>query len=160
VTATIRDYASADEPAIVALSLRAWEIPFASMRDALGDEIYLRIWPEWRENQTDAVRGTLGDPKMRSWVAEDAGALAGFACAFGEAESSAGAVEMIAVDPAHQRRGIGAALVERAEQWMRDQGLLKMVIETGGDPGHASARALYEAAGMTKLTIARYFKAL
>jgi GNAT superfamily N-acetyltransferase len=130
------------------------------MRDALGDEIYLRIWPEWRENQTDAVRGTLGDPKMRSWVAEDAGALAGFACAFGEAESSAGAVEMIAVDPAHQRRGIGAALVERAEQWMRDQGLLKMVIETGGDPGHASARALYEAAGMTKLTIARYFKAL
>ena len=157
---TLRDYTPEDEPAILALSLRAWETPFRSMRAVLGDEIYLRIWPEWRENQADAVRGTLEDPKIRSWVAEDDRVVAGFASAFAEAESSAGAVEMIAVDPAHQHRGIGAALVKRAEQWMRDQGLLKMVIETGGDPGHAPARALYEAAGMTKMPIARYFKAL
>ncbi len=156
----VRDYRPKDEPAIVALSLRAWQVPFESMREVLGDEIYLRIWPDWRENQAAAVRGTLAEEQMRSWVAEDDGEIAGFASAFAEAESSAGAVEMVAVDPGHQRRGVGAALIDCAEQWMREQGLSKMVIETGGDPGHASARALYEAAGMTKLPVARYFKAL
>ncbi|MET0563631.1 MAG: GNAT family N-acetyltransferase, partial [Gaiellaceae bacterium] len=34
------------------------------------------------------------------------------------------------------------------------------VVETGGDPGHAPARAAYEAAGFTLLPIARYFRLL
>ena len=34
------------------------------------------------------------------------------------------------------------------------------VVETGGDPGHAPARAAYEAAGFTPLPIARYFRLL
>ena len=34
------------------------------------------------------------------------------------------------------------------------------VVETGGDPGHAPARAAYEAAGFTLLPIARYFRVL
>jgi hypothetical protein len=34
------------------------------------------------------------------------------------------------------------------------------MVETGGDPGHAPARDLYEQIGFTLLPIARYFKAL
>jgi hypothetical protein len=34
------------------------------------------------------------------------------------------------------------------------------VVETGGDFGHAPARAAYEAAGFTLLPIARYFRLL
>ena len=34
------------------------------------------------------------------------------------------------------------------------------VVETGGDPGHAPARAAYESAGFTVLPIARYFRLL
>jgi hypothetical protein len=34
------------------------------------------------------------------------------------------------------------------------------VVETGGDPGHAPARAAYEVAGFTLLPIARYFRLL
>ena len=34
------------------------------------------------------------------------------------------------------------------------------MIGTGGDPGHAAARRLYERAGYEKLPITRYFKAL
>jgi hypothetical protein len=33
-------------------------------------------------------------------------------------------------------------------------------IDTGGDPGHASARRVYEKADYTLMPIARYFKAL
>ncbi len=34
------------------------------------------------------------------------------------------------------------------------------VVETGGDPGHAPARALYGDVGFTLLPIARYFRLL
>jgi hypothetical protein len=35
-----------------------------------------------------------------------------------------------------------------------------VTVETGGDPGHAPARATYESAGFTLFPISRYFKAL
>jgi len=34
------------------------------------------------------------------------------------------------------------------------------VVETGGDPGHAPARAMYEASGYTPLPVVRYLKLL
>jgi hypothetical protein len=35
-----------------------------------------------------------------------------------------------------------------------------VMVETGGDPGHAPARGAYEAAGFERWPVARYFKAL
>ena len=43
---------------------------------------------------------------------------------------------------------------------MREQGMDIAIVETGGDPGHAPARAAYEAAGFTLLPVARYFRLL
>ena len=71
-----------------------------------------------------------------------------------------GVIEMIAVDPIYQRRGIGARLTERAVEHMRERGMDIAVVETGGDPGHAPARALYGEADFTLLPIARYFRLL
>jgi hypothetical protein len=34
------------------------------------------------------------------------------------------------------------------------------MVETGGDPGHAPARHVYERANYTLFPVARYFKAL
>lgn len=39
-------------------------------------------------------------------------------------------------------------------------GLPLVEIGTGGDPGHAPARHVYEKAGFTALPIVRYYKAL
>jgi len=36
----------------------------------------------------------------------------------------------------------------------------RALVETGGDPGHAPARALYGDVGFTPLPIARYFRLL
>jgi len=69
-------------------------------------------------------------------------------------------VDMIAVDPAFQRRGIATALMDRSADQMRDRGLDIAVVETGGDPGHAPARAMYEASGYTPLPVVRYLKLL
>ena len=71
-----------------------------------------------------------------------------------------GGIDMIAVDPAYQRRGIGSQLTSSATDYMRDEGMDIALVETGGDPGHAPARATYDAAGFTLLPIARYFRLL
>jgi len=69
-------------------------------------------------------------------------------------------IEIIGVDPDYQRRGIGARLTTFALDYLARQGMDIAVVETGGDPGHAPARAAYRAAGFTLLPIARYFRLL
>ena len=71
-----------------------------------------------------------------------------------------GVVDMIAVDPAFQRRGIATQLMNRSADHMRERGMDIAVVETGGDPGHAPARAMYEGSGYTALPVVRYFKLL
>jgi ribosomal protein S18 acetylase RimI-like enzyme len=71
-----------------------------------------------------------------------------------------GWIEIIGVDPDYQRRGIATRLTETALEHMRDRGMDIAVVETGGDPGHAPARAAYEASGFTPLSIVRYFRLL
>ena len=71
-----------------------------------------------------------------------------------------GAIDILGVDPDYQRRGIGSRLVEFAVDHMRRAGMEVAVVEAGGDPGHAPARAVYEAASFTRLPMARYFRLL
>ena len=52
----IREFREDDLWAIVDLSLRAWEPIFDSLRRVLGDDVFLRLHPDWREDQADAVR--------------------------------------------------------------------------------------------------------
>ena len=47
-----------------------------------------------------------------------------------------------------------------ADEQLTEAGMTMAMVETGGDPGHAPARATYEQADFTLLPIARYFKAL
>ncbi len=71
-----------------------------------------------------------------------------------------GVIDIIGVDPDYQRRGIGGRLTTSALDHMRRHGMDIAVVETGGDPGHAPARAAYTASGFTLLPIARYFQLL
>jgi ribosomal protein S18 acetylase RimI-like enzyme len=71
-----------------------------------------------------------------------------------------GVIDIIGVHPDHQRTGVAAALTAFALDHMRKQGMDIAVVETGGDAGHAPARATYEATGFTRLPIARYFQLL
>jgi GNAT superfamily N-acetyltransferase len=63
-------------------------------------------------------------------------------------------------DPAAQDQGIGMALTAKATDWLCASGMRMAMIDTGGDPGHAPARRVYEKAGYALLPVARYFKAL
>ncbi|MBO0728353.1 MAG: GNAT family N-acetyltransferase [Acidimicrobiaceae bacterium] len=156
----IRLYRPADEKAVVDLSLRAWQPVFASMEAILGSEIFRRLHGDWRDYQEQSVRQTLAEDEMTIWVA-DPGRVVGFAAArVAHAQRQLGELYMLAVDPDHQQQGVGTALTERATDWMRDAGMRVAMISTGGDPGHAPARRVYERAAYTLLPAAGYYKAL
>ena len=52
----IREFCEDDLGAIIEFSQRAWEPVFGSVRNVLGDNIFLRLHPDWKEGQADAVR--------------------------------------------------------------------------------------------------------
>jgi len=143
----LRRFVAADATAVVELSLRAWAAVFASFATVLGDALYQRIYPDWAASQAQAVRDAL--ERNPTWVAVLDDRVAGFVnVVFDEAERS-GEIYMIAVDPAAQRRGVARLLIALALDEMRARGLDLATVATGGDPGHAPARAAYEQAGFT-----------
>lgn len=153
-------YDAAHLDAIVALSLRAWEPVFASVESVMDPEVYREQHPDWRATQQAAVEETCRDGDVHTIVALEGATPVGFASLRCHEDDRIGEVYMIAVDPDHQQRGIGGRLTREALAWFAERGMTTAMIETGGDPGHAPARATYEAAGFRALPIARYFKKL
>jgi GNAT superfamily N-acetyltransferase len=159
--AIVRPFEERDQDAVVALSLRAWAPVFASLEGLLGESgVYSLMHPDWRVDQRQAVRDACESEGMRVWIAESGSAVIGFVAARLDHQARMGEIYMIAVDPAHQRTGVGSLLTSHALQWFRDSGMTVAMVETGGDPGHAPARRTYERTGFTLLPIARYFKNL
>jgi GNAT superfamily N-acetyltransferase len=159
VTAEIREFQDGDLDAVVEFSVRAWEPVFVSWQGILGDPIFLRLYPNWQKNQADAVRAGCTNEAHDVFVAVVDGRPVGFATvALNAFHEGMGVVDMIAVDPDYQRRGIARRLMDRSIEHMRAKGMDITAVGTGGDPGHAPARALYEERGFTPLAAARYFK--
>ena len=161
-TVEIRPFEASDLPGVVDLSLRAWEPVFESMRAVLGDAIFDRLHdPDWRTVQADAVRESCTSEERAAFVAVAYGQPVGFATvALNAFHDRMGVVDMIAVDPAYQRRGIARQLMDRSIEHMRAEGMDIAAVGTGGDPGHAPARAVYEVLGFTALPAVRYLKLL
>jgi GNAT superfamily N-acetyltransferase len=157
----IREFNEDDLETIVEFALRAWAPVFDSLRDVLGDDIFLRLHPDWKANQAEAVRSSCANAERDVFVAVAGGHPVGFvSIALNAFHEGMGVIDIIGVDPDHQRRGVSARLTDFATQHMRSHGMDIAVVETGGDPGHAPARAAYESAGFTLLPIARYFRLL
>jgi ribosomal protein S18 acetylase RimI-like enzyme len=156
----IRPYEDQDADRIVGLSLRAWAPVFASLEDVLGHELFLLLHGDWRQFQAGAVREVLDDDDIYVWVAESDEVTGFVATKVTDPERLIGEVWMLAVDPDAQRRGIGTALTSFATERLRETGMRIAMIDTGGDPGHAAARRIYQRADFTRLPIARYWKAL
>jgi ribosomal protein S18 acetylase RimI-like enzyme len=157
----IRLFSADDLDAIVEFSLRAWAPVFASVANVLGDDVFLRLHPDWEADQAASVRSSCTRGDRDVFVAVVDGRPVGFvAVALNAFHEGMGVIDIIGVDPEYHRRGIGSRLTAAAIDHMRREGMDIAVVETGGDPGHAPARAAYEAAGFTVLPISRYFRLL
>jgi ribosomal protein S18 acetylase RimI-like enzyme len=156
---TIEPYDGSRRDAIVRLSLRAWEPVFDSMRVAMGPAVFRAFYrDDWRAAQRRSVESVCTDENIRVWVAVEQSRIAGFVALKLHPEDQMGEMYMIAVDPDFQRRGIATRLIDPSVAWFKQAGMSIVMVETGGDPGHAPARSTYEAAGFRLLPVARYFK--
>jgi GNAT superfamily N-acetyltransferase len=155
----IREFEKGDLDAIVEFSIRAWEPIYTSFRQVLGDPIFFRLHPDWKEIQAEAVRSSCTNDNHDVFVAIADERPVGFsAVALNAFHERMGVIDIIAVDPDYQRRGIATQLIDRSIEHMRSCGMEIAAVGTGGDPGHAPARAAYEALGFTLLPSARYLK--
>ncbi|MBN1967177.1 MAG: GNAT family N-acetyltransferase [Anaerolineae bacterium] len=161
MTLQIRPFTVADMSAIVQLSLLAWEPVFTAWQAILGPDLYpIAIYQDWRKSQQEAVEKTCQDERNKTWVAEVAGQVIGFISYTLHEDTQTGEVQMLAVHPDDQNRGVGTELNLFALQKMREGGMKLAVVGTGGDEGHAPARRSYEKAGYTGLPLVRYYQAL
>jgi GNAT superfamily N-acetyltransferase len=157
---SIRPMQQDDVEAIVALSLRAWEPVFTSFNNVLGDALYRHIFPDWRKLQAEVVGSMCRNSKQYSGLVGDVdGAVGGFLLYELKRETLTGAIELLAVDPNYQRLGLSLGLNSAALDIFRKEGMQMAFVSTGGDPGHAPARAAYEKAGFDRpLTVVQYYK--
>ena len=146
---------------LVQLSLLAWVPIFASFRQVLGQNIYTLIWPDWRTSQRKAVETVCTDAdKTTVLVAELDGQAVGFLAYELDRKEKIGEVQLLAVHPEYQNRGIVTELNATALAQMKESGMKMARVETGGEPSHAPARRSYEKAGYTGLPLVRYFQDL
>lgn len=146
---------------IIALSLRAWAPVFDGMKLAVPPFVYRSFYPNgWEDRQRTDVARFLDEEGERVRVAIANGRVLGWVGLRCHDEDRLGEIYMLAVEPGEQRKGIAQALIEHAEDTLRSAGMELVMVETGGDPGHAPARACYEKAGYDTWPVARYFRRL
>ena len=154
-------YAPQHLEAVLEVTRAAWSPVFPLMQKDIPCYVFEAFYPEgWLKRQLADVEAICLDEETDIWVAMTDGTLSGFLGLRAHAEDSMGEIYIIAVDPAYQRRGVGAALMAFAFAWMQKRGLAMAMVETGGDRGHAPARAAYESAGFERYPVARYFRKL
>ena len=158
---SIRSIREHDLEALEELAVLAWEPVFASVHTVLGPEIDAILHPDWRQRQREEVRRCCADtPGAIVLIAEVDGAVAGFIAYELHYDTQRGVVDLLAVHPDYQNRGIGTELNRIVLERMRQAGMRIAIVGTGGDPGHAPARRTYEKAGYTLFPIAHYYQAL
>ncbi len=92
----------------------------------------------------ETVCAMLAD-SSHAWVAEEDGQhIVGFSMA----DAATAAIFALFVHPAYQRRGLGRALIEEAEQWLYTRGCGTAWLVTSG-----SAEQFYQQLGWTRGTV-------
>jgi GNAT superfamily N-acetyltransferase len=84
----------------------------------------------------------------RFLVAEEDGEVSGYAC-WGPIPGTQASADLywIVVDPKHQGKGIGAALLKDAEAWMASAGRTRVYVETSTRAQYDGTRRFYLACG-------------
>jgi GNAT superfamily N-acetyltransferase len=89
-----------------------------------------------------------GDASHYRFLVAHAGKVAGYAC-WGPIPGTNAAADLywIVVDPAHQGKGIGAALLRAVEEWISASGRNRVYIETSTRAQYDGTRHFYKACG-------------
>ena len=117
-------------------------------------EPILRSLPDWFGIEEAIVHYVGEIDRLPTFLAGDAGGVAGFVSIKQHYPSSA-EVYVMAIRPEAHRQGVGRALIERAQEWLKGQGVEYLQVKTlgplHGDAGYAKTRAFYTAVGFRPL---------
>ena len=154
----IRPYKPADKNQLLEVTLRAWKPVFEKLQASMSPDIYEVFVPDWRKEQMRSLDLVCDSEAIQVIVAEIDAAIAGFSAIRFLPDDFIGEVYMIGVDPDFQRQGVGRTLMDASLDIIKKEGFSLAMVETGGDPGHESARKIYESMGFQHYPVARYLK--
>jgi ribosomal protein S18 acetylase RimI-like enzyme len=154
----IRDYQPEDKERLIELTLRAWKPVFEGLEKSMSPDIYEVFVPDWEAQQIQSVNLVCDSEDIDVIVAEKENTVLGFSCTKYHPRDFLGEIYMIGVDPKFQKAGVGKTLIENSINIIKSKGFSLVMVETGGDPGHAPARQAYEAMGFEMWPVARYLK--
>jgi ribosomal protein S18 acetylase RimI-like enzyme len=157
----IRDFQTSDLPGLVDLTIEAFRPLFEQhLPDQLPPQVFVHDHGDWEGDYRREVP-TFHDPSNERFItlAEEEGRFLGYV-GWNITEGDSGRLEMVAVHPVTQRRGVGTALCRDVMERLRSRGVTVVHIGTGGDAFHAPARRLYESLGFTGYPVVDYTKAL
>jgi len=113
-------------------------------------ERILRSLPNWFGIESSIVAYVRAVEGMRMWIAEVAGEVVGF-LALELKNDSIAEVHVMGVEREHHGRGVGTALLEAADAFLRERGFEFLAVKTLGpshkDEGYARTRRFYLARG-------------
>ncbi len=157
---TFRTGRAADVANAQHVNLAAFAPIHESFAEILGTKINALVYPDWQASQRHDLDEAIAKPNCSWIVAELEHRIVGFVVVEADRETEVGELQLIAVHPELQGRGIGALLNEYALDLLRGEGMRLVTLGTGGDPSHAAARRSYERAGYTGLPLVRYYRTL
>jgi GNAT superfamily N-acetyltransferase len=156
-----RPFEPADDGRLQQIREAAFTPIHEGFRQALGEEVYQIDYADWNRTQGDYLRSFYeAAPGRYLWAALEGERIVGFICCTLNAERRTGLLDLNAVDPAYQGRGVGVQMYRHAMDQLRQRGARVVGVSTGGDAGHAAARRAYEKAGFDRNVPSIYYVAL
>ena len=114
----------------------------------------LRSLPEWFGIEESIVHYSSEIDRLPTFLACDSEQVVGFLSLKQHSPYSA-EVYVMGIKPEAHRRGIGRALMDETQGWLRTHGIEYLQVKTLGpsnsDPGYAKTRAFYLAMGFRPL---------
>lgn len=141
----IRPIAPGEAADCVRFGIEAFRPVFASFENLYGKDLFDRLRPDWENAQSAYIASVCTD--KATLVSETDGELSGFVVVEPDVFDRIGAIELLAVDPKSDSRGLGTTLNRAALDWLHRAGMDYAIVSTADDPSHAPARRSYEKVG-------------
>lgn len=126
----------------------AFKPVFQSFRDIVGEEIAPIAFASAEREQAELLDRLCGaQASHEMFVVEYGSKVVAFCSVSFGRDTKVGEIDLNAVHPDYQGKGIGTMMYGFALDRMRDAGMQVATVGTGGDPSHAPARRAYEKAG-------------
>lgn len=145
---SIRDFKPADLPRLHEIREAAFKPVFQSFRQIVGGAIAPIAFAAAEREQAELLNRTCGTGSEHEvFVVEQGAEVVAFCSVKADRETGVGEIDLNAVHPDWQGRGIGTWMYGQALERLKAMGMRVATVGTGGDASHAPARRAYEKAG-------------